>query len=218
MARKQTPKDEPPKDDEEDDFVMKDIVTVIKLPPMQFRDEQWARDNIVSVSEYADYRAMGWSPEKAFLRVFGTDYADWYLEARCATLEHNIIFRRVFAEKYASLKTDELFSAKQSAYELLRLINSDFTKCSTKLAAIKELNIMFNITVVDDNGKTRAGSALADFYKDVAVPVTSAEGTAGARHPEPGTPEAEDFMAKRDARLVQENAESAARAAERSKD
>lgn len=186
-------------DDEDPIHNSMDLVTVFKLPPTQFRDEKWARDNIDSISEYAEYKVAGWSPEQAFCRVFGTDYADWYLEARINALEHNLVFRKVFAQKFAAAKADDQWSVKASIFELQRLINSQFTKDSTKLAAIKELNVMFGITVVDENGKTRQGSALQDFYKGLQKPVT---GEVGAKHPEPGSPEAEAFMADRDARIA----------------
>jgi hypothetical protein len=168
-----------------------DILTTNILGPQYFRNEQFALDNLEIVSEYADYRVAGYSAERAFLRVFGTDYADLYLDRRIEALEHNIVYRKVFAEKFGQTQPSQMWDAKMAVYELLSLANNGMTKCSTKLAAIKELNILLGVTVVDDKGITRAGSSLDDFYKNSHAAKQAAE---TGRHPEPGTDAARAYV------------------------
>lgn len=172
----------------------RDIATTDILPPLQFRSERFAELNIALVSDYADYRVVGWNAEKAFTRVFGTDYADLHLYARIEALEHNLVYRKVFAHKFGIVKLEEMYGPKLAVYELVSLMNNPFTKCSTKLSAIKELNVLFGITIVDESGKTRAGKTLNQFYEDENQPTPNTKPNLANRHPDPGTPEAEAFL------------------------
>ncbi len=170
----------------------KDIATTEVLAPYQFRSEQFARLNIAIISEYADYRVTGVNPERAFTRVFGTDYADLHLYARIEALEHNLVYRQVFAEKFAALKIEQMYGPKMAVFELLSLANNPFTKCSTRMAALKELNVLFDVTVVDEAGRTRKGKALSEFYGE--TPVSEKATAPTTRHPEPGSEESEAFL------------------------
>jgi hypothetical protein len=169
----------------------KDIATTEVLSPYQFRSEQFARLNIQIISEYAEYRVIGVNPERAFTRVFGTDYADLHLYARIEALEHNLVYRQVFAEKFAAQRLDQMYNAKMAVHELLSLANNPFTKCATRLAAWKELNVLFDVTVIDEAGRTRKGKALSEFYNETPVSEKAAPTT---RHPEPGSAESEAFL------------------------
>lgn len=175
-----------------------DVTTTRVLKPIYFRDEDFARRNLQFVSEYAGYRAIGVNAERAFLRTFGTDYADLYLQARIEALEHNLIYRQVFIEQFAKVKIGDMWDVKMAAWEYLQLINNPFVKDSTRLSAIKEMNVLFGITVVDDNGRTRAGKGLKEFYADTVESEPTANTTL-PRHPNPGTPEAEAFLEQRKA-------------------
>jgi hypothetical protein len=172
-----------------DDFVTetkRDYVTARILSAAYFRDEQFAHDNIELISEYADYRVLGWSPYKAFPRVFGTNYQDLWMSNRVEALEHNPVYRKVFAQKFGLLKAEDMWNPRLSVYELLQIINDPFAKEPTKLAAIKELNAMYAITVIDDKGNTRPGNSFSEFYD-----ASKGGNRIAARHPEPGSAEAE---------------------------
>lgn len=172
-----------------------DIVTSAILPAYHFRDEDFAQRNLVAVAEYAGYRALGVNAERAFLRTFGTDYADPHLTSRIEALEHNVIYRRAFLEAFSKVKVGEMWDVKMAAWEYLQLVNNPFVKDSTRLSAIKELNVLFGITVVDDTGRTRAGRGLKEFYADTidaeAGSVTQATSAPARRHPDPGSADAE---------------------------
>lgn len=178
-----------------DDAVNRDIETISVMPPVQFRSEEFAKLNIAFISDYADYRVVGWNAERAFLRVFGTDYADLWLQSRIEALEHNLVYRKVFAEKFALVKMENMYGPKLAVYELLALLNNPFTKCSTKMSAIKELNVLYGITVVDAAGKTTAGKSLKEFYEEANQPVPNTKPVLSiVKHPEPGSAEAEAFL------------------------
>lgn len=167
----------------------RDITTVRVLPASQFRSEKFAQMNIDILNEYADYRVMGWNPERAFLRVFGTDYGDIWLLNRIDALEHNLIYRKLFASKFGQLKLDDMWNSKYAAYELISLVNNPFTKCSTRLAAIKDLNTLYGIVITDPNGNQTPGRNWTAFYED-----QKGDGRITVeKHPNPGTPEAEAF-------------------------
>jgi hypothetical protein len=181
-------------DEDKDGQPPRDITTTNVMSPLQFRSERFAELNIKLVSDYADYRVIGWNAERAFTRVFGTDYADLHLYARIEALEHNMVYRKVFAQKFGVVKLEEMYGPKLAVYELVSLMNNPFTKCSTKLSAMKELNVLFGITVIDDSGRTRAGRSLKEFYEDTNQPTPNAKPNLTGRHPEPGSKESEEFL------------------------
>lgn len=189
-TRRGKKQDNPFDDDMDGAEVECDITTAGRLPPAQFRSERFAQLNLEAVSEYADYRAMAWTPEKAFLRVFGTDYADILLMARIEALEHNIVYRKLFASKFGQMELDKMWDAKMAAYELLLLVNNPFTKDSTKHAAIKDLNLLYGIVIVDPNGNQRPGKDWTAFYKDAK----GCDRIETPKHPNPGTPEALQYV------------------------
>lgn len=170
----------------------RDITTTRKLPPAQFRSEVFAEKNLEAIGEYADYRAIAWPPEKAFLRVFGTDYADLWLTARIEALEHNLVYRKLFASKFGLLELDKMWDAKMAAYELLLLVNNPFTKDTTRHGAIKDLNLLFGIVIVDPNGNQKPGKDWTTFYKDH----NGDNRIESVRHPDPGSEAGKQYVAE----------------------
>jgi hypothetical protein len=157
--------------------------------PSFFADETFVRANEGLVAKYVEYRVKGYPDQMAFLRVFGSDYKDQYLHQRIDNLEHNVVYRKMFDERLKTIPVDELWNARISLQELLNIARSWFAKESTKLAAMRELNVLCGITVIDEQGRTKAGRRLEDFYTQ-----HTGELAAIQRHPLPGTPEAEKFM------------------------
>jgi hypothetical protein len=157
--------------------------------PSFFADETFVRANEGLVAKYVDYRVKGYPDQMAFLRVFGSDYKDQFLYQRIENLEHNAVYRKMFSERLNSIPVDELWNARISVQELLNIARSWFAKDSTRLAAMRELNVLCGITVIDEQGRTKAGRKLEDFYIQ-----HTEELAAIRRHPLPGTPEAEKFM------------------------
>ncbi|XAO36781.1 hypothetical protein WP1_142 [Pseudomonas phage WP1] len=57
--------------------------------------------------------------------------------------------------------------------ELLQVVRDPTVKDSSRLPAIKELNVLAEITFVDEPGRTRVGRGLAGFYASEAEAQTA---------------------------------------------
>jgi hypothetical protein len=182
------PSSEPP----EENF-RRDVNTGAMIPAADWRESDTARVHIALVEEYSTYRAYGVDGQKAFLRVFGTGYADLWLTDRVEALEHNPVFRALFARKFESLKVGEMWSLKQAVFELLSLVNHPFVKDTVRFSALKELNVIYGITMVDDQGRTTRGKSLKDFYNE-QVPNSPVIAQTIAAHPAPGSVESAEFL------------------------
>ncbi|WP_217478297.1 hypothetical protein, partial [Staphylococcus aureus] len=67
----------------------------------------------------------------------------------------------------------DLWNPKTALHELLQMVRDPTVKDSSRLSAIKELNVLAEITFVDESGKTRVGRGLADFYASEAEAQTA---------------------------------------------
>jgi hypothetical protein len=130
-----------------------------------FGNPDFAELNAEHFDAYVEYRVHGYHSSVAFRRIF--DEYENIAHLAVDYVEHNPYFRRQFEKRLAEIKMEELWGAKTAAHELLSVARNVFAKDSTRLNAMKELNVLFGITVVDENGKTRAGRSLGDFYADV---------------------------------------------------
>lgn len=194
------PPETPPRDPLDewlDGHAERDIVTTEVQPARAFRDQTFANANIALISDYADYRVMGWNPERAFIRVFGTDYGDMHLFARIEALEHNIVYRQVFAKRFGATPLSRMFSVKHAIWHWLSLLNNPFVRETVRAKAIESLQVIYGITVVDEAGNTKATKTLDDFYREEAATKGDDESNPQAfRHPDPGSPEAIAFEEK----------------------
>jgi len=129
-----------------------------------FGDRRFAELNKEQFDQYVEYKVNGYHSHVAFQRVFGDEYTNPHL--RIEFTEHNPYYRDRFKARLAEIKVDELWNTKTSLNELLAMARNPFAKDSTRLNAMKELNIMVGIVVVDENGKTKAGRSLDDFYNE----------------------------------------------------
>ena len=137
------------------------------VPPKQFGLVSFAEANAEVFNAYVEYRVKGYHSHVAFRRVFGEDYMDSVSHIRIEMVEHNDYFRAQFARRLKEIKVEELWETKTALHELLSLARNPFAKDTTRLNAMKELNILVGIVVVDENGKTKAGRSLDDFYKNL---------------------------------------------------
>jgi hypothetical protein len=138
------------------------------VPPKMFGDQKFAEMNRDIFDKYVEYRVRGYHSHVAFRRVFGEDYMDSVSHIRIEMTEHNPYYQAKFKQRLEQIKIDELWEAKTAVHELISMARNPFAKDSTRLNAMKELNILVGITVVDENGKTKAGRSLADFYENLS--------------------------------------------------
>jgi hypothetical protein len=135
----------------------------MEFTPQMFGQEKFAQLNKDHFDDYVEYRVRGYHPSIAFVRIFDEVPAQL---ANFATefLEHNPYYQRRFKERLEQVKLDKLWDTKMAVHELLGVARNPFAKDSARLNAMKELNIMYGITLVDEHGKTTRGKGLADFY------------------------------------------------------
>lgn len=133
----------------------------------EFGDEEFIAANKQYFDKYIDRRVQGYSDQNSFMHVFGASYWQGHQQgfARIRAIEASEYFKREFNIKVAALKPHQIWSPNTAVHELLQLVRGDDVKHSVKLNAAKELNILMGIIVVDENGKTKAGRSLDDFYK-----------------------------------------------------
>jgi hypothetical protein len=119
-------------------------------------------------------------------RVTYLEGTDWYIEE--------------FEKRLAAKTAHELWPANTAINRLLQRIEDPAEKGAVRVMAIKELNVLTGVTVIDEKGNTRAGRSLEDFYKsaptnealakgaaDVAIPAAANPAAAKAREAANGT-------------------------------
>ena len=132
----------------------------------EFADPDFIQQNQSFFDRYIDMRVHGHDPRQAFVHVFGNEHWNENQQGyrRIEAIESSPYYTEQFALKLKSIPVGELWDSKKAVNALLTNVRSPFVKDATRLSAIKELNILVGIVIVDDNGKTKAGRSLADFY------------------------------------------------------
>jgi hypothetical protein len=136
------------------------------IPPAMFEDERFAELNAELFDRYIDMRINGHHPQVILGKVFGPENDGNGSHLRVTHLERNPYYIRNFEARMRNFKVNEVWNANISLHETLKMYRDPMNKCGTRLSALRELNIMVGIVIVDENGKTKAGRSLADFYAD----------------------------------------------------
>lgn len=134
--------------------------------PTDFASEVFAFNNRQIFDEVIALRIQGASALVAYRMVLGEDYNDNLVTARVYAMEMNPYYKRQFKAQLEATPFTELWNPKVAVHELLSLVRDRWAKESARLSAMKELNVIANITIIDESGKTRAGRKLADFYAE----------------------------------------------------
>ncbi|AKF13698.1 TPA: hypothetical protein NH725_004728 [Pseudomonas aeruginosa] len=145
-----------------------DLVT-----PQEFADPQFAAINQKRFDLYIDLRVQGYSSWRVFRAIWGEEHMDGPAQARIFAMESNPYYRKQFKAKLNATRTSDLWNPKTALHELLQMVRDPTVKDSSRLSAIKELNVLAEITFVDESGKTRVGRGLADFYASEAEAQTA---------------------------------------------
>jgi hypothetical protein len=124
--------------------------------------------------KYIELRVHGYPAYQSFVNVFGAEHWGGPQQGynRIAAIESTQYYQTNYEKVLDSTEVSKLWCAKKAISGLLSIYRDPLNKCSTRLAAEKELNILTGVVVVDENGKTKAGRSLDDFYAGL-----SAEGT-----------------------------------------
>lgn len=122
---------------------------------------------------YVELRLHGIHSTSAFRQAFSecdgitSRSADNFFFDRVNAVEYNPYVTGRLRDRLAVVKPQELWNTNIAINEILSLARDPMSKCSTRLNAMKELNVLIGIVVIDENGKTKAGRSLDDFYRDV---------------------------------------------------
>lgn len=138
-----------------------------------FAEPEFIELNLPFFERFVELRAHGYSSRIAFIRAFGADnYGQSPQEGyrRTQDIESSDWYGAAFELKLKELKANDLWNEKESIHQLLSIVRSEMAKDSVRLNAVKELNVLCGITIVDENGKTKAGRSLDDFYRQQAKP------------------------------------------------
>lgn len=136
------------------------------IQPSTFAEESFAIVNRECFDAYIDYRLKGIHSHIAFTRLFGPDD---HSHLKAEMMEHNPYFQREFTKRLAAAKPQEMWDEKRAIHAYLEMLRNPFFKDSTRLIALKELNVLMGITEVDDAGRTRRVPTLSDLYPSDAI-------------------------------------------------
>lgn len=135
--------------------------------------------NVELFDKYVKLRVHGIHSMTAFRNVFPIDWMDNSNgPSRVNNVEFNPYVISKLRDALAVINPAELWNPKISVHEMLSLARDPYAKDSSRLGAMKELNILLDITVVDENGKTKKGRSLDDFYTDMETITASGPGNA----------------------------------------
>ncbi|KAA0179028.1 hypothetical protein FX016_21770 [Cupriavidus gilardii] len=117
------------------------------------------------VSRYASLRVRGYHAETAFRRVFGIENCDSNMREKIDVLESSDVYERKFHAAAKTIPVSEIINPRLALIELMTVYRNPHFRDSTRLRALNDAMIVAGITTVDENGKTKAGATLDDFYK-----------------------------------------------------
>lgn len=127
----------------------------------QFAEEDFAIQNREAFDAFIDYWVDGLHPQEAFVRLFGEDQNS---HAKCQLMLHNPYAQREFFKRLSEKKVAEMWDEKRAVQQFKAFMQNPFFKDSTRLQALKELNVLMGITEVDDAGRTRKVPTMEDMY------------------------------------------------------
>lgn len=134
--------------------------------PTDFASELFATNNKQIFDQFIALRISGTSAYVAYRMIMGEEYNDNFMQARIWALEMNSYYQSEFKRQLSIAKLTDMWNPKTSAFELIQIVRDPFAKHSARMSAIKELNVIADITIVDDSGRTKAVRKLADFYAE----------------------------------------------------
>jgi hypothetical protein len=134
---------------------------------LTFREDIARGKYDLELADYMRLRAIGRNSQAALRFSFGNAAAvSANTVAYIDFIECSDAYIDGMPKAIASMKHVTIWSPELSARNLAAIASDTTSKTSDRLNAIKELNVIYNITVIDENGKTKAGGmTLKDFYQ-----------------------------------------------------
>lgn len=133
--------------------------------PEDFEDKLFAENNKALFDEYIDLLILGNDERAAFALVFGHEMVSDNLgHLRILCTKRNPYFKSRFKRRLEEMPLSDMWSVKRTVHSLLRLVYDPDCKDSAKLNAIRELNVIYGITMIDEHGNSKLGRSMDDFY------------------------------------------------------
>lgn len=118
-------------------------------------------------SDFADARIEGYSRVVSLRMCFGSQFVFGNeTAAYCYAIEANAFYKHEYEKKVKGLDLKKAWNPNVSMVALKQLIRDEFVKDNVRMAAIKEANVLADVTFVDEKGNTRARRGIDDFYAD----------------------------------------------------
>lgn len=132
-----------------------------------------------ALDRYLRLKAIGQSSRAALSGAFGFEYASvmnqhYYIDL----IESSDAYTSALPKYVAAMKDHAVWSPEISARTLAAIATDQSLKASDRISAAKELNVIYGVTIVDDNGKTRKGSMTLD---DLLKITPSTQGAADSK-------------------------------------
>jgi len=144
-----------------------------------FQGPEFVAEYKPQLEAYVELRVAGRTSLAALRVSFGEAFAaSVHSQAYIDFIECTRFYIRGFKAALAAIKPSEAWTANLAIQRLRSIADDSDSNGNTRVNAIKELNVLTGVTVVDENGKTRATKNLNDFYD--AIQPMDAE-TAAAR-------------------------------------
>lgn len=135
----------------------------------EFAEPEFIELNKSFYDDYVKLRVHGKPAYQAFIRTFGAEHWEGVQQGhnRIEAIESTQYFLNEFDRVLESTSTNDLWNAKKALHSLLATSQDPNNRDAVRLAAVKDLNLLTGIVIVDENGKTRVGRTLNDFYAEV---------------------------------------------------
>jgi hypothetical protein len=140
------------------------MVNTYRIKAEDFIDDDFLKDIFSHVEWYARLRVLAVQKHVAFRRVFGPVNCDEQMYARIDNLECSSLYMQTFADMLKTIPINKLLNAKRAVHAYLDLAFNPNTRDASRVAALKEATVLAGITVIDEDGRTRLGNGMADFY------------------------------------------------------
>lgn len=139
--------------------------------PSVFGDDNMRVLHEEQYDKFVELRVHGIRSDVAFAKAFPQyAFGNEFRAAmeRVAYLESTDWFMSEFDRRLKAKKSTDLWPVNVAINRLLQRIEDPSEKGSTRVQAIKELNVLCGITIIDEDGRTRSGG-LADFYNAISA-------------------------------------------------
>ncbi|KVG38168.1 hypothetical protein WL29_08200 [Burkholderia ubonensis] len=133
-----------------------------------FRNDRIESHHGAAVHRYIVLRVIGRNALAALASAFGPSYAHSpYAHTIIDLIETSDFYMNGFARGAAQRdKMDSpLWNAMSAARVLISIATDETAKRAERIAAAKELNVLYGITIIDDKGNTRRSMTLDELLK-----------------------------------------------------